>query len=71
MNAALDKLLGFEALKNSIIRGRLTRHWTKSQGVTRSLNDAEKDPMFQQYRKTNPREGTACQRGHDGHFTPR
>lgn len=56
MNAALDKLLGFEAFKNPY-QGQIDQTLDKITGRDPFSYDAEKDPMFQQYRKTYLREG--------------
>ena len=56
MNAALDKLLGFEEFKNPY-QGHIDQTLDKITGRDPFSYDAEKDPMFQQYRKTYLREG--------------
>lgn len=56
MNAALDKLLGYENFKNPY-QDKIDSTLDKITGRDPFSYDAEKDPMFQQYRKTYLREG--------------
>ncbi len=56
MNDALDKLLGYQAFTNPY-QGKIDSTLDKITGRDPFSYDAEKDPMFQQYRKTYLREG--------------
>ena len=56
MNAALDKLLGYQEFTNPY-QGQIDQTLDKITGRDPFSYDAEKDPMFQQYRKTYLREG--------------
>ncbi len=56
MNAALDKLLGYQAFTNPY-QGHIDQTLGKLTSRDPFSYDAEKDPMFQQYRKTYLREG--------------
>lgn len=56
MDAALDKLLGYEDFKNPY-QGQIDQTLGKLTGRDPFSYDAESDPIFQQYRKTYLREG--------------
>lgn len=56
MNAALDKLLGYGEFTNPY-QDKIDSTLDKITGRDPFSYDAEKDPMFQQYRKTYLREG--------------
>lgn len=56
MNAALDKLLGYQEFTNPY-QDQIHQTLDKMTSRDPFSYDAEKDPMFQQYRKTHLREG--------------
>ena len=68
MNAALDKLLGYGEFTNPY-QDKIDSTLDKITGRDPFSYDAEKDPMFQQYRKTYLREGQRANEDTMGNYT--